>query len=194
MSKKIFYPLFIVLLIIIIAIILWPKFIIPNLNQTEDEDGLPIITQEEIEEIKKQECQKTIIVKDVGIYYSTKGKRYVFQNQESYDSWFDCQPFKIMSAEEVSNLPLAPGAITLKPGHLIKTPLVKGIYFVDYNRTLRKIKDENNLQQIFGQEILDKVIDLPNYYFTEYQMGGSFDYLEPPLILENITIEQNFNL
>lgn len=199
MNQKFFIPTLVVIFLIVIIIIAWPRWIGPVFDKTPEQEFEQALEEsklsaEELKYLNEQERLRLIEGENGWIYYKAGGKRYIFQNEETFKSWFSNErpPLK-KTIEQLANIPLG-GSITLKPGNIIKTINVAGYFYVDFSNTLRVFKSEDQIKKIFGSGWEERVIDVPNYYYTEYKLGGEFDYDKKPYIPESLTISENFNL
>lgn len=107
------------------------------------------------------------------VYYkSTDGKRYVFPNQRIYNSWYeDFSKVKTIPDEELFNISLG-GNVFYKPNsRLVKITTNPKVYWVDKNGLLRHVASEYVAQSLFGDNWIEQVDDLPDEFFTGYEIG-----------------------
>lgn len=115
------------------------------------------------------EQEKVVILTDNGsvYYFAADGKRYIFPTPETYASWFgEYQPEKSMDLEEMQKIPLG-GNVTLRPGTLLQTPSDPKVYLVIEQSAIAPV-DERILELVYGKKYKDRIVELPNYYFTNY--------------------------
>jgi len=105
-------------------------------------------------------------------YYAADGKRYIFPTIETFHSWFkDILPEDIREYDlnQLYQTPLG-GNVTLRPGTLMQTPTDTNIYLVVKNGQISPINDQLLLTKLFGADWQKKVVNLPNFYFTNYKV------------------------
>ncbi len=120
-------------------------------------------------EAPKDEREKVVVLTDNGsvYYFGADDKRYIFPTPETYYSWFGgYQPEKSMDLEEMQKIPLG-GNVTLRPGTLLQTPSDLKVYLVIEQSAIAPV-DERVLQLVYGKKYKDRIVELPNYYFTNY--------------------------
>jgi hypothetical protein len=126
-------------------------------------------------------------------YYAADGKRYVFPTIETYKNWFSqisVNDLQIYSLLKLYETPLG-GNVTCRPGTLIQTPTNPAVYIVVKNGHLRAIS-EMLLDQLYNYQWKKLVINLPNYYFTNYKIDKPIiDLSDFPDIPKSITIDQD---
>jgi len=144
-----------------------------------------------IDEVEKG---KIIELSDNGsLYYLAKdGKRYIFPNKDSYNSWFvGISPSTSYTLEEIQKYPLG-GNVGIKPGNLIQTPTDYNLYLVLKGEKL-SIIDKNLIEKIYGKKYKNFIITVPNYYFTNYKRTTKVikEITDFPIIDPLITIDEN---
>lgn len=121
-------------------------------------------------------------------YLAEDGGRYVFQNEKSYLTWYeDFSEVKTISCDDLSALPLA-GVVHYQPGtRLLKLQTNPTVYYVEPNGVLRAITSENQAKNLFGDDWADRVDDLPDSFFPQYEVGEALKEGELPdgLLLED---------
>lgn len=129
-------------------------------------------------------------------YYGADGKRYVFPDTETYQTWFseilvqDLMTYDLLKLYET---PLG-GNVTRRPGSLIKTATDPNTYIVVKNGHIRVV-NEKILNLVYGEKWQKLVIDIANYYFTNYKVDKPLEDLsEFPEIPSSITIDQDKDL
>ena len=127
-------------------------------------------------------------------YIGKDGKRYIFTTPETYNSWFKGKTeVKKLTLEQIQKIELG-GNITVRPGNLITTSTAPGAYLVQKGGTISFV-EEKVLKQIFGSNFSSRVINLPNYYFTNYKYIDPIESVEDyPLIDITLTIDQDKGL
>ncbi|MCC6639293.1 hypothetical protein IT409_01905 [Candidatus Falkowbacteria bacterium] len=137
------------------------------------------------------EKSKVVVLSDNGsvYYYGADGKRYIFPTQETFASWFgDYVPAKSLPLEEMQKVPLG-GNVTMKPGTLLTTESDPKIYLITQDSTISPV-DERVLEVVYGKDYKNRVIDIPNYYFTNYSYGPEIITVDGfPDIEEGLTID-----
>jgi hypothetical protein len=128
-------------------------------------------------------------------YYAADGKRYVFPDTGTYQTWFK------ISVEDVSTYDLLKlyetslgGNVTCRPGTLIKTITDPNTYIVTGNGHIKAI-DSKILDLVYDKNWQKSVVDIANYYFTNYKVDKPIDNLSDfPDIPKEITIDQDKGL
>lgn len=105
-------------------------------------------------------------------YLGSDGKRYVFPNEKTYNTWFKTFAYvRRIPDEDLSKNPLG-GNVTYKPGsRLIKIESDPRVYAVAHGGILREITSEDVAEQLFGKKWRALVDDLPDPFFTNYTLG-----------------------
>lgn len=110
-------------------------------------------------------------------WYSADGRRYVFPNSRTYETWFPrdgVQP-KIyrIPTEELARIPIA-GNVTYKPGiRMIKAKEDPKIYAVSLGGVIRHIENTAVIEEIYGKDWLSKLDTVPDAFFVNYSLGDS---------------------
>jgi acyl-coenzyme A thioesterase PaaI-like protein len=106
-------------------------------------------------------------------WYASNGKRYVFPNVNTYYSWYpNFSNVNTISDTELTSIPLA-GNVTYRPGaKLIKITTNPKVYAVARNGTLRWVTSEYIASQLYGADWKQKIHDVPDVFFINYQVGG----------------------
>lgn len=130
-------------------------------------------------------------------YYGADGKKYIFPDEATYQSWFaTISPSDIMklSLADLYKTPIG-GNVTLRPGTLMQTPTDPNIYLVVKNGQISAFNDQTLSTKLYGENWQKSVISIANFYFTNYKLIGSInsiaDYPEIPV---QITIDQDKGL
>lgn len=112
-------------------------------------------------------------------YYAQNGKRYVFPNDKTYKTWFkDFSNVTIISDNELATMPLA-GNVTYRPGvKLVKIQTDPKVYAVARGGILRWVKTEELATQLYGENWNQKIDDVPDAFFINYQVGEPITSLE----------------
>ncbi|MCE9585735.1 hypothetical protein K8R04_00225 [Candidatus Uhrbacteria bacterium] len=106
-------------------------------------------------------------------WYANDGKRYVFPNAGTYNTWFPSfENVLTISDSELFSIPLA-GNVTYRPGaKLVKVTSDPKTYAVARGGVLRHVTSESLASQLFGYDWASKVQDLPDEFFTNYTVGS----------------------
>ena len=115
-------------------------------------------------------------------YYGEDGKRYVFPNQKTYNTWYpDFSGVVTITDSELAAIPIG-GNATYKPGvKMVKITTDPKVYAVDANGVLRPIADEATATALYGSNWNQQIDDVPDAFFTNYSVGapinsgGDFD-------------------
>jgi len=115
-------------------------------------------------------------------YLGDDNKRYVFGSESVYFSWYqDFNSVITISPQELQTYPLG-GNVVIRPGtKLIKITSDPSVYAVEPEGVLRKINNENQAITLFGTNWSNRVIDIPDSFFTDYKLGEVLKEEEWPL-------------
>ncbi|MFA5188391.1 MAG: hypothetical protein WC460_03445 [Patescibacteria group bacterium] len=130
-------------------------------------------------------------------YYGADGKRYIFPTIETYKSWFAQISVADIMEYDLNKLYETPlgGNVTLRPGSLMQTPTDPNIYLVVSNGQISAINDKALLTEVYGADWQKKVINLENFYFTNYKVIKPINTVfEFPTIPAQITIDEDKGL
>lgn len=119
------------------------------------------------------------------VYYVGKdGKRYVFPNQPTFNSWHPegkIPTITKITDRELSALPLA-GNVTIRPGvALVKIQTDPKVYAISAGGHLHWVEDEDTAESLYGRDWNKKVLDVPDVFFANYlidatiEAAGSYD-------------------
>jgi hypothetical protein len=109
-------------------------------------------------------------------YLGDDGKRYVFPNAKTYNSWFeDFDEVSVIEDEDLFDYPLG-GNVRYKPGViLVKIQTDPKVYAVSKNGLLRWIKTEALAKYFYGDEWNLMIDDVPDSFFVNYSIGDPID-------------------
>lgn len=128
-------------------------------------------------------------------YYAVDGKRYVFPDAGTYQTWSkisveDILTYDLLKLYETS----LGGNVTCRPGTLIKTATDPNTYIVTGNGHIKAINSKI-LDQVYDKNWEKSVVDIANYYFTNYKVDKPIESLSDfPDIPKDITIDQDKDL
>ncbi len=111
--------------------------------------------------------------KSAAVYYLAQdGKRYVFPNQKTFDTWFS----NFTSVENVSTADLIAfplgGNVTYRPGiKMIKITTDPKVYAVGPGGELRWVTSETVAAALYGSDWNKKIDDVPDAFFVNYHVG-----------------------
>lgn len=108
------------------------------------------------------------------VYYcGADGKRYVFPNQEVYESWYkDFSQVIIISDETLAQISLG-GNITFKPGvTMVKIQTDPKVYAIAQGGVLRWILNPEIAQSLYGKTWNKKIKDVADVFFINYSIGN----------------------
>jgi len=120
-------------------------------------------------------CQPDSRIKmkgDAAVYYCGKdGKRYVFPNKKTHDTWYSNFNGVIeLTVEEMGKIPLG-GNVTYRPGaRLVKVTSAPDVFAVAADGTLRYVT-EAVATRLYGPNWNTKIDDIPDAFFTDYVIG-----------------------
>lgn len=108
------------------------------------------------------------------IYYlNHDNKRVVFPDEQTFLSWYpDFSEVKTVTKEKLESFPLSGINATIRPGTLlIKIQSAPQVYLIGFQKTLYALKGEQQALELFGADWAKRVVDLPEYYFVNYDEG-----------------------
>ena len=141
----------------------------PNINYDK---GLSVVSE------TNNNCEAGSLIKtenNSSVYYcGADGKRYVFPNLQTYNTWYaDFSNVKTISAEDLAKIMLG-GNVTYRPGvKLIKITTAPRVYAVDLQGTLRLLITPQIAEKYYGADWTKKVEDVPDVFFFDYKVGAS---------------------
>ncbi|MFC1612270.1 beta strand repeat-containing protein [Patescibacteria group bacterium] len=106
-------------------------------------------------------------------YYGADGKRYVFPNKKTYDTWYsDFSGVKTITDAELAAITIG-GNATYKPGvRMVKITTDPKVYAVAANGSLRWVKSETVATELYGSAWNTMIDDVPDAFFTNYTIGA----------------------
>ncbi|KPJ84969.1 hypothetical protein AMJ57_04875 [Parcubacteria bacterium SG8_24] len=110
---------------------------------------------------------------DAVYYHAADGKRYVFPNQKTYQSWFsDFSGVVTVTDTELASLPLG-GNVTYRPGiRMIKIVSDPKVYAVARGGVLRWVSSETVARTLYGEAWNTLIDDVSDAFFVNYTMGA----------------------
>jgi len=101
-------------------------------------------------------------------------KRYVFPNEATYFSWYsDFSGVVTIPQSELESYPLGAN-VTVRPGtKLVKITTDPKVYAVEPDGMLVHVPDETTAIALWGENWAQRVIDVPDAFFTNYTVTGS---------------------
>lgn len=131
-----------------------------------DEDGLP------------ENVEVGMLVKLVDgstIYFiGADEQRHAFPNEYTYLSWFaDYDDIVVLSEAQMSAIPLGDN-VTIREGtYLVKLTSSPEVYAIEPDGLLRWLETEDLAVTLYGNDWGDRLIDLPDAFFSDYTVGDS---------------------
>ncbi len=119
---------------------------------------------------------------NAAVYYlGADGKRYVFPNSTTYNSWYaDFSGVVTIPATELQSYLLG-GNVVMRPGtKMVKITTDPSVYAVEPNGVLRKIQSEAQAAALYGSNWNKKIVDVADSYFTNYTIGTALANGEIP--------------
>lgn len=107
-------------------------------------------------------------------YYAADGKRYVFPNEKTYFSWYnDFSSVVTITDAELAAIMIG-GNVTIRPGtSLVKITTDPKVYAISSNcGMLHWIQSETLAQQLYGANWAQRVVDVPDAFFVDYEVGS----------------------
>ena len=107
------------------------------------------------------------------VYYALDGKRYAFPNEKVFFSWYaDFNSVATISDSELSSYSLV-GNVTYRPGKwLVKIQTDPKVYAVSRYGILHWVTSEQIAAALYGTNWATKVQDIPDTFFTNYQIDS----------------------
>jgi len=121
-------------------------------------------------------CQPNSRIKTArssALYYcGIDGKRYVFPNQKTHDTWYSSFAGVVEISEELmAQIPIG-GNVTYRPGvRMVKIQTAPEVFAVDANGTLRWVQDEATAERLYGENWNQEIDDIPDAFFVNYTVG-----------------------
>jgi len=145
---------------------------------------------DEVNKVKKSETYDLY-------YYAADGRRYVFQNEDVYHSWFgdyNIKDLEMQTKETLYKTPLG-GIVTLRPGSLLQTPTDPNIYLVVKNGQIRPFADKDLISKLYSNHEPVNIIILPNWFFSQYTVADPINSISDfPVLPLQITIDEDKGL
>ena len=107
-------------------------------------------------------------------YYASDGKRYVFPNQATYDTWYlgDFSGVEVISMSEMGDIQLG-GNIPYRAGtRMIKLNNDPKVYTLEPGGVLRHVPSETVAADLFGANWNTKIDDMPDSFFASTYTYG----------------------
>ncbi len=114
------------------------------------------------------------------VYYcGADGKRYVFPNQKTYETWYEgWGAVTELSAEVMASIPFG-GMVNYRPGvRLVKIQSDPKVYAVARGGVLRWVTTEEIAAGLYGADWAKQVDDIPTAFFANYTLGEPITALE----------------
>jgi plastocyanin len=114
------------------------------------------------------------------VYYMGKdGFRYVFPNDKTFFTWYtNFDSVKWLTDADLAKIQIG-GNVTYKPGvKMIKINSDPKTYAVDEGGTLRWVTSESVAVALFGSNWNTKIDDVPDAFFSNYNMGADIEVPE----------------
>jgi hypothetical protein len=120
---------------------------------------------------------------------ASDGKRYVFPNKKTYDTWYeDFSKVSTVSPEQLASYPIG-GNVPYRPGtKLVKIQSDPKVYAVEPGGVLRWVQTESIARNLYGQDWAERIDDIPAGFFNTYTIGDpvvSGVYPEGALVRDN---------
>lgn len=114
-------------------------------------------------------------------YLGEDGKRYVYQNEQTYFSWYDnFDMVQTVSCQDLAAFPIA-GVVWYQAGtSLVKIPSAPTVYAVEPSGVLRPLASEAEAIALFGSDWADRVDDVSEAFWPQYSVGDELKVGEIP--------------
>jgi len=110
---------------------------------------------------------------DAAVYVlDGEGKRHAFPNETVFSSWYaDYEALAYIDPENLASYQLGEN-VTVRPGtHLVKITTDPKVYAVEPGSILRWVSSEQIAEQLYGTDWADRVIDVADTFFNDYEIG-----------------------
>jgi hypothetical protein len=123
------------------------------------------------------------------VYYMYDGKRYAFPNERVFMTWYpDFSSVITVSDTELASYLLA-GNVTYRPGSkLVKIQTDPKVYAVARYGELRWVTSESIASLLYGQNWNTKVDDIPDTFFTNYNIALPIDGANGYSVADALTV------
>ncbi len=107
-------------------------------------------------------------------FYAADGKRYVFPNEKTYWSWFqNFGAVKMISDTDLAAITIGGNVVERAGTKLVKITTDPKVYAVTNYGVLHWIQSEAIAMALYGSNWAQRVIDVPDAFFTNYSVGSS---------------------
>ena len=105
-------------------------------------------------------------------YYASNGKRYVFPNQQTFNTWFaDFSSVQVISDADLASISIG-GNVTYRAGtRMVKIQSDPKAYAVEPGGKLRWVTSEAIAIALWGSAWASKIDDVSDAFFTNYSSG-----------------------
>lgn len=107
------------------------------------------------------------------IYYlNDEGQRIVFPDEQTFLSWYPSfESVKTIPRELLESFPLSGRNVNIRPGtQLVTIESSPQVWMIGYpNKLYWLAGGEDQVVEMFGASWMNKLVDLPEYYFANYQ-------------------------
>lgn len=112
------------------------------------------------------------------IYYLNSDlERLVFPDEQTFLSWYpDYDDVITISREKLESYPLSGRNVTIRPGtYLITIPSSPQVWMISHPSNLHWLSGgEEQVIELFSESWKDIVVDLPEYYFVNYNQSRDY--------------------
>lgn len=129
------------------------------------------------------------------VYYLGKdGFRYVFPNDKTFFTWYsNFDSVKWLTDADLATIQIG-GNATYKPGsRMVKINSDPKVYAVDENATLRWVTTQDIAVSLYGSAWNTQIDDVPDAFFSNYNMGGDIETAGDYVLLEVTAAEDDIN-
>lgn len=112
------------------------------------------------------------------VYYydATNGKRYVFPNQKTYNTWYnDFSQVVTITATELASIPIGGNMVYRAGTKLIKITTDPKVYAVSPYGQLHAIDSESRAKLLYGDNWAQLVDDVPDSFFVNYAVSTAIN-------------------
>jgi len=106
-------------------------------------------------------------------YVGQDKKKHRFANEFVYYSYYsEFSGLKVFSDNSLAQIPMGKDVIMRAGTYLMKQASSAEVYAVEPNGVLLRIENEQVAKKLYGNKWTDRVIDLPQDVFQQYQLGN----------------------
>ena len=106
-------------------------------------------------------------------YYGSNGKRYVFPNDKTYNTWYaNFDNIKTIPLDQLGAISIGGNVTYRAGGRMVKITTDPKVYAVSKNGILRPIASEAVAAALYGANWNTQIDDVPDPFFVNYRVGA----------------------